>query len=59
MAIATRKITSDEYTRLPETTRRVELINGEMIQMPSPELNRQDAILDLGIFFRRLSCQPK
>ena len=39
-----KNVTLEEYLALPETMQHVELINGEIIEMPSPEANHQDVV---------------
>ncbi|MDZ4764379.1 MAG: Uma2 family endonuclease [Chloroflexota bacterium] len=52
MAVATRKITDDEFMQLPETNHYVELIDGAIYEMPSPDLEHQTALSDLHFWLK-------
>ncbi|MBC7870174.1 MAG: Uma2 family endonuclease, partial [Chitinophagaceae bacterium] len=47
------KITADEYFQLPETNTPMELIDGEIIQMPSPVPNHQAVVGDLCVLLKQ------
>lgn len=52
MSIQT-KITAAEYFQLPETNLPIELIEGEIIRMPSPIPEHQDVLLNTAILVRQ------
>jgi Uma2 family endonuclease len=43
--------TTEAYFAMPETMQPTQLIHGEIIEMPPPELHHQDLVLALGILF--------
>ncbi|MDX1993040.1 MAG: Uma2 family endonuclease [bacterium] len=47
------RITAEEYFQLPETNLPIELIDGEIFQMPTPSPKHQDVILNAAILFRQ------
>jgi len=46
-------MTAAEFLSLPETNLPTELINGEVFRMPAPQLNHQDAVLQIAVFLKR------
>ena len=52
MAVQT-KMTADEFLRLPETSQRTELIDGEII-VTAPELDHQDILLNTAFALKNL-----
>ncbi len=57
-------MTAEEYRKLPETTERIELINGELImygsdEMPSPTLSHQQTISFIFAFLLRFFTPDK
>ncbi|MEZ4668839.1 MAG: Uma2 family endonuclease [Anaerolineae bacterium] len=47
------RMTADEFLRLPETNLPLQLLDGEVIEMPAPELLHQDCVLNTAILFRQ------
>jgi Uma2 family endonuclease len=56
MTVKTR-MTAEEYYRLPETNLPCQLINGELIEMPSPDLIHQEVVLNIAILLREASLK--
>ncbi len=52
MAVQTR-MTANEFLTLPETNLPTELINGEVIMSPSPEVYHQDVVLEVALLLRQ------
>jgi Uma2 family endonuclease len=47
------RMTAAEFFALPESNLPRQLLNGEVIELGSPELEHQDVVLSLGIIFRQ------
>lgn len=47
------RITADEFLQLPETNLPVQLLDGEVIDMPAPELTHQDCVLNTALLFKQ------
>jgi Uma2 family endonuclease len=58
MAIQT-KITAEEFLHLPESQTPTELINGEIIVAPAPELYHQDIVLQTAILIKTTAPDGK
>jgi Uma2 family endonuclease len=58
MALQTR-ITAEEFLQMPESQTLTELINGEMIVAPAPELGHQDIVLETAMFVKALARTGK
>lgn len=48
-------ISTVEYFALPETTQPTQLIDGEIIEMPSPTPEHQDIVLEIAYFLKTLA----
>jgi Uma2 family endonuclease len=49
------RISAAEYFALPETTQPTQLIDGEIIEMPSPTPEHQDIVLEIAYFLKTLA----
>lgn len=47
------RMTADEFLRLPETNLPLQLVNGEVIELPAPELMHQDCVGNIYVLFRQ------
>ncbi len=59
MAISERRMTAEEYFKLPETNTPMQLIDGVIIMSPSPTLDHQDAVLNTATYLRQLRPDGK
>jgi Uma2 family endonuclease len=55
MAMIKTKMTAAEYFDLPETTQPTQLLDGELIEMPAPELIHQDIVLNIAVLLRQIT----
>jgi Uma2 family endonuclease len=46
------KLTATQFAQLPETLSPIELINGDVIEMPSPKQQHQYTVLNVAVFLR-------
>jgi Uma2 family endonuclease len=47
------RMTADEFLQLPETNLPTQLLDGEVIEMPAPELLHQDCVGSIYVIFRQ------